>query len=159
MLTDCCRTTLSTQRSQRWPPELPESAHTALCHPIPARDYSLLLARCAPITYVSAQLGHSKPDTMLRHYARWIPQEGQTFADLLDNAPGEDQVVEKVGTKGGHQNEHRVEGTPQPTEKKGAPCLPAVVFDEGGYDSNVRPTDSKSCGGSEPTEGRNGSFS
>ncbi len=34
---------------------------------------SLRLAEGAPLTYVSQQLGHSSPDTTLRHYARWIP--------------------------------------------------------------------------------------
>jgi len=48
---------------------------------------SLLLARCAPITFVAAQLGHSKPTTTLTYYARWIPSEGQSFADLLDSVP------------------------------------------------------------------------
>ena len=48
-----------------------------------------------------------KPDTTFGHDARWMPREGQTFADLLDKAPGKDQVVEKVGTIGGHQTESR----------------------------------------------------
>jgi integrase len=34
---------------------------------------SLRLAAGAPITYVSAQLGHATPATTLRYYARWIP--------------------------------------------------------------------------------------
>src|SRR5215469_10045051 len=33
-----------------------------------------LLAKGAPITYVAHQLGHSRPTTMLQHYARWLPQ-------------------------------------------------------------------------------------
>ena len=37
---------------------------------------SLLLAAGAPITYVSAQLGHANPSTTLRHYAKWIPSQG-----------------------------------------------------------------------------------
>jgi integrase len=37
---------------------------------------SLLLASLAPITYVSAQLGHANPATTLRYYARWIPNTG-----------------------------------------------------------------------------------
>jgi len=60
---------------------------------------SLLLARCAPITYVAAQLGHAKPTTTLAFYAHHIPTEGTSFADLLDSVPSE--VGTKVGTKTG----------------------------------------------------------
>jgi integrase len=45
---------------------------------------SLLLAASAPITYVSAQLGHVNPSTTLRYYARWIPNKGRRWVDLLD---------------------------------------------------------------------------
>ena len=45
---------------------------------------SLLLAAGAPITYVSAQLGHANPATTLRYYARWIPSRGRRWVDLLD---------------------------------------------------------------------------
>jgi integrase len=45
---------------------------------------SLLLAASAPITHVSAQLGHVNPSTTLRYYARWIPTKGQRWVDLLD---------------------------------------------------------------------------
>ncbi len=45
---------------------------------------SLLLAAGAPITYVSAQLGHANPATTLRYYARWIPGQGRRWVDLLD---------------------------------------------------------------------------
>jgi hypothetical protein len=45
---------------------------------------SLLLAAGAPITYVSAQLGHANPATTLRYYARWIPGHGRRWVDLLD---------------------------------------------------------------------------
>ena len=44
----------------------------------------LLLAASAPITYVSAQLGHVNPSTTLRYYARWIPNKGRRWVDLLD---------------------------------------------------------------------------
>jgi integrase len=49
---------------------------------------SLLLAEGAPITYVSAQLGHSSPATTLRYYARWIPSNGKRWVDLLDRPLG-----------------------------------------------------------------------
>jgi integrase len=45
---------------------------------------SLLLAAGAPITYVSAQLGHANPTTTLRYYARWITGQRQRWAILLD---------------------------------------------------------------------------
>lgn len=32
--------------------------------------------RCAPITYVAAQLGHTKPTTTLEYHAHDIPNEG-----------------------------------------------------------------------------------
>jgi integrase len=49
---------------------------------------SLLLADGAPITYVSAQLGHSSPATTMRHYARWMPSKGRRWVDLLDRKAG-----------------------------------------------------------------------
>ena len=49
---------------------------------------SLLLAASAPITYVSAQLGHVNPSTTLRYYARWIPTKGRRWVDLLDRVTG-----------------------------------------------------------------------
>ena len=61
---------------------------------------SELLARCAPITYVSHQLGHRSPDTTLKFYARWIPREGKSFVNLLDSE-GLGSIVRKVGTKVG----------------------------------------------------------
>src|SRR5207249_9347179 len=45
---------------------------------------SLLLAAGAPITYVSAQLGHANASTTLRYYAKWISSKGRRWADLLD---------------------------------------------------------------------------
>ena len=41
-----------------------------------------MLARGAPLTFVSHQLGHSAPATTLRHYAHWIPGEGAAWVDL-----------------------------------------------------------------------------
>ena len=45
---------------------------------------SLLLAAGAPITYVSAQLGHANPTTTLRYYAKWIPSQGRRWVEVLD---------------------------------------------------------------------------
>ena len=45
---------------------------------------SLLLKSGAPITYVAAQLGHSKPTTTLQYYAKYLPDEKLRFVDRLD---------------------------------------------------------------------------
>ena len=49
---------------------------------------TLHLAKGHPITYVSAQLGHSDPSTTLRWYAHWLPTSDKRFADALDT-PGQ----------------------------------------------------------------------
>ncbi len=46
---------------------------------------TLLLAQSAPITYVAAQLGHSKPTTTLQWYAHWLPSGRRSFVDALDD--------------------------------------------------------------------------
>jgi len=43
----------------------------------------LLLVQGAPITYVAAQLGHSKPTTTLQSYAHWIASRQERFVDGL----------------------------------------------------------------------------
>src|SRR5262249_49986741 len=43
-----------------------------------------LLAQGAPITYVSAQLGHAKPTTTLTYYAHWIPSGDKRHIDRLE---------------------------------------------------------------------------
>jgi integrase len=73
---------------------------------------SLLLATGAPLTYVSAQLGHASPDTTLRHYARWIPSKGRRWVNALDSgtriwnqagSAGEDasEIPDLAGAGGG----------------------------------------------------------
>jgi integrase len=52
-----------------------------------------LLAQGAPITYVAAELGHSKPTTTLQWYAHWIPRADKRWVDRLD----------EVQSQGGHQ--------------------------------------------------------
>ena len=47
---------------------------------------SLLLAQNAPITYVSAQLGHTDATTTPRWYARWLPRTDTRAVDMLDGA-------------------------------------------------------------------------
>ena len=45
-----------------------------------------LLAQGAPLTYVAAQLGHTKPTTTLAWYAHWIPAGGKHHVDDLGAA-------------------------------------------------------------------------
>jgi integrase len=61
---------------------------------------SHLLSKGAPITYVAAQLGHSKPTTTLQWYAHWLPRNDRAFVDALDYAPALNQSDEV------HHDEH-----------------------------------------------------
>jgi integrase len=58
---------------------------------------SLLLADGAPLTYVSAQLGHANPTTTLRHYARWMPKKGKRWVNALDKTTSSRFVEPKSG--------------------------------------------------------------
>jgi len=71
---------------------------------------SLLLAASAPITYVSAQLGHVNASTTLKYYARWIPNRGRRWVDLLDPRHG------RGGVDGEGSVQWKVE--PDRTEKR-----------------------------------------
>jgi len=52
---------------------------------------SLLLNAGAPITYVSAQLGHAKPTTTLQWYAHFLPTgDDHRFVDVLDRGANSD---------------------------------------------------------------------
>ena len=57
---------------------------------------SLLLARGAPITYVSSQLGHANPHITMKVYAHWIPNESQREA--VNRLPSLTQVSTPVET-------------------------------------------------------------
>ena len=59
---------------------------------------SLLLARGAPLTYVSAQLGHALPTTTLQFYARWVPSKTERFIEVLDDSAA-DARWHRLGTK------------------------------------------------------------
>ncbi len=45
---------------------------------------SLLLSAGAPLLYVAKQMGHKSSATTLRHYAEWVPSEGQKWVTVLD---------------------------------------------------------------------------
>jgi integrase len=47
---------------------------------------SILLQNGAPITYVSAMLGHANSTTTLSWYAQWLPKSGKSYVDSLDSA-------------------------------------------------------------------------
>ncbi len=80
---------------------------------------SLLLAAGAPITYVSAQLGHANPTTTLRFYAKWIPSKGRRWVEVLDAA---DVTAEaNFGTKMWNQTAPSVQVVAQAVEKLGEP--------------------------------------
>ena len=46
---------------------------------------SFSLSEGAPITWVSAQLGHDTPSTTLRYYARYMHSDHHCYADLVDS--------------------------------------------------------------------------
>ena len=49
-----------------------------------SRVPSLLLSSNVPLLYVSQQLGHAKPTTTLKHYAKWMPSGEQRFVNVLE---------------------------------------------------------------------------
>ncbi len=77
---------------------------------------SRLLSAGVPLLYVSKQLGHAKPTTTLKHYAKYIPSENRRYVDALDNDS------EKVGTKSWHQSEEMGEKDSEVVGKFGGPC-------------------------------------
>ena len=64
-----------------------------------------LLAQGAPITYVAAQLGHTKPTTTLQWYAHWLPRGDKHWVDALDSAGakarGDQLVTNRAAAAGG----------------------------------------------------------
>jgi hypothetical protein len=62
---------------------------------------SLLLSAGAPLLYVSQQLGHKKPTTTLRYYAKWVPSGDRRWVDLLgrDLAQPETELEPETGTR------------------------------------------------------------
>jgi len=80
---------------------------------------SLLLAAGAPITYVSAQLGHATPTTTLRFYAKWIPSKGRRWVEILDGAEMRSEV--NFGTKIWNQSGQDARVVAQAVEMLGEP--------------------------------------
>jgi hypothetical protein len=91
---------------------------------------SLLLAHGAPITYVSAQLGHADATTTLRWYARWIPRADKRAVHMLDDgwtAPVERLDAAQTGTVGSQLVANR-----GPESEIGHPGVPEVPDSDGG---------------------------
>jgi integrase len=77
-----------------------------------------LLAEGAPITYVTAQLGHARPTTTLAHYAHWIPRGDKRWVDRL--AARRAEAADEVGTRSWHQTGSSTEGVSKLPETTGA---------------------------------------
>ena len=88
---------------------------------------SLLLSKCAPITYVSDQMGHANPTTTLKYYAHWIPADGaKRFCELLDDkVTVSEEPIASEAEKTWHQrlapNGVYEDATPQAIDSNGAP--------------------------------------
>jgi len=78
---------------------------------------SLLLSAGVPLLYVSKQLGHTKPTTTLKYYAKWIPSGEQSYVETLDSPPSSE-----VGTKSWHQVNITGEGSAEGIDNNGGPC-------------------------------------
>ncbi len=76
-----------------------------------------LLAEGAPITYVAAQLGHTKPTTTLAHYAHWLPRGDRQWVERLDRARG----GAGVGTASWHQKGREGFAAAEVRERNGEP--------------------------------------
>ena len=55
-----------------------------------------LLAEGAPLTYVAAQMGHTKPTTTLLWYAHWLPRGDKHWVDALDGAGSQARGIQLV---------------------------------------------------------------
>ena len=66
---------------------------------------SLALSEGAPLTWVSAQLGHENPTTTLRYYARYLPSPHHGYEDLVDGHHAEArESVTKTSPGGSFEN-------------------------------------------------------
>src|SRR5262249_36375526 len=84
---------------------------------------SLLLSQGAPITYVAAQLGHSKPTTTLQWYAHWIATGQKRFVDGLagPKTPKAKPGAAKRGHQLGTKSKSGAPGASQAPDKIGGP--------------------------------------
>ena len=80
---------------------------------------SLLLAQGAPITYVAAQLGHSRPTTTLQFYAHWIPGGRERFVDGITGPQA--RRTERRGHHLGTKSTTATSGAPEVADGVGGP--------------------------------------
>jgi integrase len=64
---------------------------------------TLLLSKGAPITYVASQLGHASPNTTLRWYAHWLPNDAARYVDFLDKDSKPDLLPKQNGIASSRQ--------------------------------------------------------
>jgi integrase len=64
---------------------------------------TLLLSKGAPITYVASQLGHASPNTTLRWYAHWLPNDAARYVDFLDTDSNPDLRPKQNGITSSQQ--------------------------------------------------------
>ena len=74
-----------------------------------------MLSQGAPITYVAAQLGHSKPTTTLQWYAHWIATSQERFVDGLAG-PKTPKAKPETTKRGHHLGTKSKSGAPAVTE-------------------------------------------
>ena len=79
----------------------------------------MLLAQNAPITYVSAQLGHTDATTTLRWYARWLPCTDRRAVDMLDD--GWVSAVDRLGEAQVWTVGSQLVANPEAEDESGAP--------------------------------------
>ncbi len=80
---------------------------------------TLVLAQNAPITYVSAQLGHTDVTTTLRWYARWLPRTDRRAVDMLDD--GRVSAVDRLGEAQVWTVGSQLVANPEAEDESGAP--------------------------------------
>ena len=85
---------------------------------------SLLLSEGVPLVYVSRQLGHAKPTTTLKHYAKWMPSGDRRYVDVLDRGfeqSWHQNLAPKPKTDGKEPNPDS-EAVDEANKKIGGPC-------------------------------------
>jgi hypothetical protein len=82
---------------------------------------SLLLSEGVPLLYVSQQLGHAKPTTTLKYYAKWIPSSNHRYVNTFDRAP-EPSWHQTLAPKPESKPSAKVEVVEMPVETNGGPC-------------------------------------
>ncbi len=109
---------------------------------------SLLLAESAPITYVSAQLGHSSPASTMRFYARWLPSQGKRWVNALDR-----KTRPRVAAEGNMEPESGTRTGGIWTARRFSSVILALRSKHAGKDGAVRRNRTAPCQSSLPQSG------